>query len=198
MGHFLKFWGSSVEPTFSLLEPRRFCDQFARANFCSLELTVPGSEWPSSRSHNFWIVCQNLEFYIPLESSRSEESNDILCLMIKGRERKWIFGSMKTRICLRVFNLILCTWKSKMLFTFRGTNPLLIPTFGLQLHKNQMKGLSIYLKVCFQKLSLDMKNITLHLFWLTSVGFVLDLVLYLLWLTSIGFVRVLFCSCFDL
>ena len=85
-----------------------------------------------------------------------------------------------------------------MLFTFRGTNPLLIPTFGFQLHKNRMKGLSIYLKVCFQKLSLDMKNITLHLFWLTSVGFVLDLVLYLLWLTSIGFVRVLFCTCFDL
>ena len=85
-----------------------------------------------------------------------------------------------------------------MLFTFRGTTPLLIPTFGFQLHKNRMKGLSIYLKVCFQKLSLDMKNITLHLFWLTSVGFVLDLILYLLWLTSIGFVRVLFCTCFDL
>ena len=85
-----------------------------------------------------------------------------------------------------------------MLFSFRGTNPLLIPTFGFQLHKNRMKGLSIYLKVCFQKLSLDMKNITLHLFWLTSVSFILDLVLYLLWLTSIGFVRVLFCTCFDL
>ena len=101
-----------------------------------------------------------------------------------------------------------------MLFTFRGTNPLLIPTFGFQLHKNRMKGLSIYLKVCFQKLSLDMKNIILHLFWLTSIGFVLDLVLYLFWLTSIGFVldlvlhlfwltsigfvRVLFCTCFDL
>ena len=85
-----------------------------------------------------------------------------------------------------------------MLFSFRGTNPLLIPTFGFQLHKNRMKGLSIYLKVCFQKLSLDMENIVLYLFWLTSIGFVLDLVLYLLWLTSIGFVRVLFCTCFDL
>jgi len=69
-----------------------------------------------------------------------------------------------------------------MLFTFRGTNLLLIPTFGFQLHKNRMKGLSIYLKVCFQKLSLDMKNIILYLFWLTSIGFV----------------RVLFCTCFDL
>ena len=85
-----------------------------------------------------------------------------------------------------------------MLFSFRGTNPLLIPTFGFQLHKNRMKGLSIYLKVCFQKLSLDMKNIILYLFWLTSIGFVFDLILHLFWLTSIGFVRVLFCTCFDL
>ena len=100
--------GVELEQWSSLLVPRRFCDQFARANFCSLELTVPGSEWPSSRSHNFWTVCRNLEFYIPLESSWSEESNGILILVIKGQERKWIIGSMKIRICLRVFYLILC------------------------------------------------------------------------------------------
>ena len=85
-----------------------------------------------------------------------------------------------------------------MLFSFRGTNPLLISTFGFQLHKNRMKGLSIYLKVCFQKLSLDMKNIILYLFWFTSIGFVLDLVLHLFWFINIGFVRVVFRICFDL
>ena len=87
--------GVELEQWSSLLVPRRFCDQFARANFCSLELTVPGSEWPSSGSHNFWIVRRNLEFYIPLESSRSKESNGILYLMIKGWQRKWIFWSKK-------------------------------------------------------------------------------------------------------
>ena len=65
---------------------------------------------------------------------------------------------------LRALWLDVVQLKQKMLFSFRGTNLLLIPTFGFQLHKNRMKGLSIYLKVCFQKLSLDMKNIVLYLF----------------------------------
>ena len=87
-----------------------------------------------------------------------------------------------------------------MLFTFRGTNPLVIPTFGFQLHTNRMKGLSIYLKAFFgkKKLSLDTKNIILYLFWTTSIGFVSVLVLHLFWLTSIVFVPDLVLHLFDL
>lgn len=85
-----------------------------------------------------------------------------------------------------------------MLFTFKGTNPLLTPTFGFQLHKNRMKGLSIYLKVCFEKLSLNMKNIILYLFWITSICFVLILVLHLFDLQALGFVSGIVLHCFDL
>ena len=80
----------------------------------------------------------------------------------------------------------------------QGHQSALIPTFGFQLHKNRMKGLSIYLKVCFQKLSLDMKNITLHLFWLTSIGFVRVLFCTCFDLQVSVLFRVLFCTCFDL
>ena len=44
----------------------------------------------SSESHNFWFVCRKLEFYIPLESSWSVESNGILILMNRDWKRKWV------------------------------------------------------------------------------------------------------------
>ena len=85
-----------------------------------------------------------------------------------------------------------------MLFTCRGTNPLLISTFGFQLHKNQMKGLSIYLKVCFEKLSLDTKNIILYLFRITSIGFVSVLVLHLFDLQELVLLGYRIYTCSDL